>query len=115
GASRQAIHGGDGIAGEWADTLGAVAHLGTGYGFAVLGDAGVAPVWITGEEAHQVENVGAQGHHVFPTAALVLLAPRPDLQQVADATGGDQLADDGQARAVARLVADGGLHAGAVA
>ena len=70
-------------------------------------DAGKAPAGVAGKEAHQVEDVRAEDHQVLPAAASVLLAAAPHLDQVAELAVRDQLLDDFEPRAVARLVGDG--------
>ncbi len=111
----ESIGGSDRVAGERADALGALAHLGARDRLPVLGDAGEAPLGIAGQEAHHVQQMSAQHHQILAAAAKVLLAARPHLQQVADPPVRDQVSRNGEPGAVARLVADRQLHTGSPA
>src|SRR5207253_11028239 len=70
---------------------------------------GEAPPRVAGQEAHQVEDVGAEDHQVLAAAAAVAFAVAAELEHVADPAGREQVLHDLRPRAVPRLVGDGAL------
>src|SRR5262249_19055055 len=95
------------VAEDRADPFAGLADLALRRRVAGVAEGGEAPAGVAGEEAHEVEDVGAEDHQVFAAAALILLASAAHLDQVAEPAGRDQVADDLHPRAVPRLVGDG--------
>jgi hypothetical protein len=112
-AAVEAVHGGDMVAGDGPHPFAAVAQVCfRDRGDAILADdadAGIAPACVAGDETHQVENVGAEHHHVLAAGAGVFLAAATQFEDVADAAIRDQVFHALKARAVTRLVSDGEL------
>ena len=74
----------DAVAGERADALGARSDLAGSDGPALVGHTGEAPCRLTQEVVTEIQDVYAQDHQVLAPSAPILLAPSPQLEQLAD-------------------------------
>ena len=72
------------IAGDRPDRFGRVANIGASDLVTLGRDSGVAPLDITSEEAHQIEQMNSQHQHIFATGAAILFSIRMNFHQVTD-------------------------------
>lgn len=89
-AAGESEGGGNLIAGDGADGLGGGAGIGASDVAAVVGNASGNGEGIPEEEAHHIEEVGAEHGHIFATGAAVFLAMATDLFDFTDVAGGDE-------------------------